>query len=148
MGEDHAQEIAVRSLGRPARLRHARRRRAAVMAVGDVERGQRLELPRELVDHRRVADHPQLVRDVVVGRDGDIGIALGGALQRAVDLGRVRIGHHDRAGLGVERLDLLDAVGLLHGRRQLVLLDAARRVGVEGSDAGEPGLPAAVQVAR
>ena len=55
----------------------------------------------------------------------------------------MRIGHHDGAGLGVERLDLLDAVGLLHRRRQLVLADAVGGVVGERGDAGKPGLAAA-----
>ena len=143
MGEDHAQEIAVRPLRSAARLRDAGGCRGAVMAVGDVERGQRLELRREVVDQGSLADHPQLVGDGVVRRDRHVGIALGGALERPVDLGRVRIGHHHGTRLGVERLDLPDAVGLLHGRRQLVLLDAPRRVGVERGDAGKARLPAA-----
>ncbi len=88
-------------------------------------------------------EHPQLVRHVVVGRDGDVGIALGCALEQGVDLGRVRIAHHHRPGLRIERLDLLDAVGLLHRRGELVLAHPVGRVVGERGDAGQAGLPAA-----
>ena len=135
--EDDAEEIAVRSCRlAAARLRHARGRRGTVVAVADVDRRQRVEQARELGNGGRFADHPQLVSDIVVGRDGDVGVALGGALQGPVQLWRMRIGHHDGAGLGVERLDLPDAICLLHRRRQLVLADAIGGVVGERGDAG------------
>jgi hypothetical protein len=79
MGEYHAQEVAVRPLGPAARRRDASRRGRAVVTVGDVEGGQRLEFGGEVIDHGGIADYPQLVGDVVVGRHGDVRIALGGA---------------------------------------------------------------------
>src|SRR5204862_2988723 len=109
MGEYHAQEVAVRPFGPAARRRDASRRGRAVVTVGDVERGQRLEFGGEVIDHGRIADYQQLVCYVVVGRHGDVRIALGGAPEGPVELGRVRIGHHYRTSLGVERLDLAHA---------------------------------------
>ena len=56
----------------------------------------------------------------------------------------MRIGHHDRAGLGVERLDLAHPVGLLDGRSELVPAHSAVLVAGDGRDAGEPRLPQAL----
>ena len=127
-----------------AGLRHPRRRRRAVVAVGDVDRRQRLEGVGQLLDRPGIGDHPQLVGHVVIGRHSHVRVARGGAGQQRVDLRRMRIGHHDRAGLGVERVDLLDAVGLLDRRGELVPAHAAILVAGDGGDAGEAGLPQAL----
>ena len=54
--------------------------------------------------------------------------------------GAARIGDHHRPGLGVDRLDLADAVVLLDRRGQLVLADAVGPVVGERGDRGEAGL--------
>ena len=142
MRKDDREEIVVRAVVPAARLRHARGGGRAVMAVGDIDRRQRVEGARQRRDGRVVVDHPHLVAHAVVGGDVDVGCARGGARQHGVDLGRGRIGHHHRAGLGVDGLDLADAVVLLQRRGQLVLAHAVRRVVGERGDAGEPGLHA------
>ena len=77
MREEHREEIAVRAGVAAARLGHARRRGRAVVAVGDVERRQRVEGARQRGDRRRVVDHPHLVAHAVVGRHIDVGRAGG-----------------------------------------------------------------------
>ena len=113
------------------------------MAVGDVERGQRVDRMRERRDRRVVVDHPELMAHAVVGGDIDRGLAGRGARQRGVDLGRARIGQHDRAGLRVHRLDLADAVVLFGERCQFVLADAVFGVGGNRSHRRETGLDVA-----
>ena len=144
--EDDAEEIAVRAFraAAAARRRNARGRRRAVMAVGDIERAHGLEGTCKLADRAAVGNHPELVHDVVVGRHGHVRIALGGALQQPVDLRGVRIGHHHRAGLGVERLDLAHAVGFLGRRGEFVPADAPVLVTGERHHAGEAGLAPAL----
>ena len=70
-GEDHRQEIAVRTFAL-ARGGDARGRRRAVMAVGDVDRRQGVEGAAELADRGVVGDHPELVAHAVVGGDVDL----------------------------------------------------------------------------
>ncbi len=142
MRKDHAQEVAVRAIA-AARFRHPGCRRRAVVAVGDVDCRQRVEHLRERLDHGRFVDHPKLMSDVVVGRDGNVGITLGGALEQCVDLRRMRVAHHHGAGLRIEGLDLLDAVGLLHRRRQLVLAHPVGCVVGKRGNTGKARLPPA-----
>ena len=113
------------------------------MAVGDVDRRQGIEGAGELVDGRVVGDHPELVAHAVVGGDVDLRLAGGGLRQHGVDLRRVRVADHHRAGLRIDRLDLAHAVVFLHRRGQLVLADAVGGVVGERGDGGEAGLRAA-----
>ena len=54
----------------------------AMMAVGDVERGQGIDGAGQRRDRRVVADHPELMAHAVVGGDVDRGLAGGGARQQ------------------------------------------------------------------
>ena len=140
MREDHRQEIAVRAGAAAARVGDARGRGRAVMAVGDIDRRQRIEGARQRPDGRLVVDHPHLVAHAVVGGDVHVGGVEGGVGQHGVDRRRVRIGDHHRPGLGVDRLDLADAVVLLDRRGQFVPADAVGLVVGDRGDRGEPGL--------
>ena len=113
-----------------------------MMAVGDVERRQRVDGAGQRADLRLIVQHPELVPHAVVGDDVDRGRALGGARKKRVDLGRLGIGEHHRAGLRADRLDLAHPVVLLGVRRQLVLADAVVGVSAERRDRGETGLDA------
>ena len=106
------------------------------MAVGDVDRRQGVEGAAELADGRIVGDHPELVAHAVVGGDVDLPRAGGRLRQQGVDLRRVRVADHHRAGLRVDRLDLAHAVVFLQRRGQLVLADAVGGVVGERGDAG------------
>ena len=114
------------------------------MPVGDVERGERIDGAGEGADRRLVGDGPHLVADAVGPGDVDLGRTACRFGEDRVDLRRLRIGHHHRPGLGVDCLDLADAVVLLHRRGQLVLADATGAVVGERGDARKPGLGAAL----
>ena len=110
------------------------------MPVGDVERRQGIDRAGELGDLRVVIDHPKLMAHAAVGGDIDLGRARSGPRHHGVDRRRGRIAHHHRPGLGVDRLDLADAVVLLERGGVLVLADPVGGVIGERGDAGEPGL--------
>ena len=123
-----------------ARFCNTFRRRRAVMAVGDIERGQDVDGARERRNRGIVADHPELMAHAVIGGDVDRGLACGGARQQGIDVRRRRISEHDRAGLRIHRFDLADAIVFLGNRRQFVLADAIAGVGADRRHRGEAGL--------
>ena len=108
---------------------HARGRRRAMVAVGDVERRHGVEGGGDVANQRLVADDPDRMADAVVG--GDFGRRGAGASlgEQTVGRWRVRVGQQDRAGLGIERLDLPYPVVFLVRAGELVLLDAPGVVG-------------------
>ncbi len=114
------------------------------MPVGNVDRRQRVERARQRGDRCVVGDDPHLMAHAVIGGDVDIRCAGACLRQQRIDLRRGRIAHHHRPGLRVDRLDLADAVVLLHRRGQLVLADPVGGVVGERGDRGEAGLHAAV----
>ena len=59
-----------------------------------------------------------------VGCDVGVGRAGRGLPKKIVDLGRGRVGHHDRTGLRIQRLDLVHAIVLFVRLGELVLADA------------------------
>ena len=83
--QQHGQEIAVRPA---ARLRDAQSRSRAVMAIGDIERGQGVDRGGERRDGRLVVDHPELVANAVIGGDVD---------RRVYPRRRARAGRRSRA---------------------------------------------------
>ena len=143
MRKHHRQEIAVRSRA-VARLRDPCRRRRAMVPVGDVDCRQRFERARQRRDRRVIGYDPHLVTNAVVGGDVDVRRAGARFGEQCVDLGRGWIAHHHRSGLGVDRLDLADAIVLLQRCGQLVLADPVGGVVRERRDRRETGLHAAV----
>ena len=113
-----------------------------MVAVGYVDSGQRLECARDLVDGRVVGNCPKLVAHAVVR--GDINFRLAGRClgQNSVDSRCVRIAAHHRTGLGIDSLDLPDAIIFFCWRRQLVLANTVDCIGFERGDGGEAGLDA------
>ena len=84
--QQHRKKIAVL----PAtRLRDAQGRGRAVMAVGDIERGQGVDGARERRDRRLVVDHPELVAHAVVGGDVDRRLSAAARASRASIAGAV-----------------------------------------------------------
>ena len=127
-----------------ARLRDPCRRRRAMVPVGDVDRRQRFERARQRRDRRVIGYDPHLVTNAVVGGDVDVRRAGARLGEQRVDLGRGWIAHHHRSGLCVDRLDLADAIVLLHRCGQLVLADPVGGVVRKRRDRCEAGLHAAV----
>ncbi len=120
--EDDAEELAA--LPRAvARLENARRRRAAMMSIGDVKSGDACEFVLDEFDLRRVADDPRSVPHAV--RRGEIHIRLLGCFFASEFVkGRLgAVGQEYRAGLGIQRLNVPDAVILFVGPREFVFLD-------------------------
>ncbi len=114
-----------------------------MMAVGDVDRRQALECVGEFVDDRIVGDPPELVPYAVIGGDVDFRCAGGCLRQYGVDCRRAGITTHHGTGLGVNSLDLADAVVFLQGGRQFVFADAVGRIVGERSGGGDAGLAVA-----
>ncbi len=140
--EQHRQEIAVRAGAGAAGLRHPQGGGRAVMPVRDIEGRQGIGGARQRRDRRLVADRPELMAHAVVGGDVHLGRTRGGFRQHGVDVGSRRIGDHDRAGLRVDGLDLMDPVVFLDRGRELMLADAVGGVIGERSRHREPGLGA------
>ena len=65
----------------------------------------------------------------VIGGDIDRGLTRRGAREHRVDVRRVRVSKHDRAGLRVHRLDLADPIVFLGERRQFVFANAVFGIG-------------------
>ena len=110
------------------------------MAVGNIKCRQRVDGARERRDRRVVASHPELMAHAVIGGNVDSRLAGGGARQHGIDLRRRRISQHDRAGLGIDRFDLADAIVFLGDRRQFVLADAIAGVSGDRRHRGKAGL--------
>ena len=115
----------------------------AVMAVGNIKRGQGVDGARERGDRRIVVDHPELMAHAVVRGDVDRGVVGRSALQYCVDLRRGRISQHHRAGLRIDRFDLADPIVFLGDGGQLMLADAIAGVGGDRRDRREAGLDVA-----
>jgi len=79
-------------------MRAARRR--AVVAVGDVERRQRLERGGEAGYGVRIGHRPHLVPHLVVRGDVDGRCDTGDRGDKSIEAGRARVGEHRRTGPG------------------------------------------------
>ena len=93
-----------------ARLENPRRRRAAMMAVGNIETGNRRKGAANRFDCRRFAHSPGRMADAVRGDEIGVGRlrSLGGS-QGVNSLTRAKR-QEDRAGLGIKGFDVADAV--------------------------------------
>jgi hypothetical protein len=141
VGEGHREEARALA-GAVARLEHARRGGAAVVAIGDVEALEPRERRGEGPDVVRVRDAPRGVADAVGGGEVHGGRVLGEAVDVGVDFRIGAVGEEDGAGLGVERFDVADAVVLLVGPGELVFADDAVDVflATGGGDAADLGM--------
>ena len=146
MRKDHRQKVVVGlvsrvgGIGGTARATHARARRRAVMTVGDVKGVHGVERGRELHHGLVTVDHPEFMAHPVERRHIDRGGPGGGLREYAVDGCIGSVDQEYRSGLRVQCLDLADPVVFLHGPGELVLLDAAPIVGLDGSGGHQPGL--------
>ena len=103
------------------------------MAVGDVEDIQLAEFLLDGRDQLRVVDHVEDVAHAVVGRNVVLRPPRHRLLDQPVDGLALLVGQEDRAGLGVQGLDVALAVTLLVLAGQLVLLDHVVLVVLAGS---------------
>ena len=103
--QQYREKITVRAHA-IARLGDALGRSRAVVAVGDIEGGQRVDGVRERGDREIVGDHPKLMAHAIVGRDINLRRVCGGTREHRIDLGRSRIGEHHGAGLRLHGFDL------------------------------------------
>ena len=119
---------------------HHRRGRAAVVAVGDVERRQLVEGLDEGCHRGRVADRPELVEHAAGPVHASRG-RLGDDLRDRPCDGRTgSVDQEGRPGLRADCLDLGGAVGLLVRSGRLMPADPARVVGRDAGTAHDPGL--------
>ena len=137
--------VAERRAGKPA-IAHlgprARGARRAMVAVGDVERGDAADRRDERVA-RCAADAPQGVPHLVGRREIDDRLALRHLGDDPIDVGGRAIRQEHRPRLRAEREHVLRAIVFLVAARALVLLDDVAVVLVDGEARGETGLDVA-----
>ena len=119
---------------------HPRRRSAAVVPVGDVERADLTQRLAQRVDLRRVVDHPQRVPHTVARGQVDVGLARRRGRHHGVEGGRRPVHEEHRLVLNVECVDVPHAVELLVGARELVHAHPPGVVVVDGHDRDHAGL--------
>src|SRR5690606_14465948 len=135
VGEDHRGELVVGVLAGVVRVLSlaqvldALGRRGAMVAVGDVEAFDLVELGLQLLDYAVVADGPEHVAGLVVGDEVISGLAGDDAVDQGVDGRAGAVGEEHGADLGAEGVDVVDAVIFLVGPGELVLLDQILFVG-------------------
>ena len=143
---DGQERVVLAGLAHPLRV-HPRRRRRAVVAIGDVEHRhlpeERLEPASHLGRH-----HPQPVldavrRDEVVLRRGPLH-----RLDLAIDALACEVREEHRLVVRRERLDVAGAVVLLVRARLLVLLDDVADVLLHRGAGDEAGLPVGPHLLR
>ena len=125
--KDHGEKPACVRIA-ALRLIHARRRRAAMMPVRDVERRHRREFPLDRLDTVRVANDPGRVPHAVGGGEIHIRHFLQTAVHKRINAYRRAVREEHRPRLRRQRLDVAHAVVLLVHARQLVLLDGAGEI--------------------
>ena len=137
--KNHGEEPAAftRAL---AILINARRRRAAMMAVGDVQVGNPRKLRFDEFEFVRLPNRPGHMPHAVPGREINLRLAGGLFRDEFVQGTGGRIGQEHRAGLRVQRLDVPHAVVLLVHARQLVFPDDAALVFLATGGGDEAGL--------
>ena len=110
------------------------------MAVGDVQGRQLLERGDQGLDHRRIADRPELVGDPTRATDACAGRLPGHLGHDPRDRSARGMDQEGRPGLGADGLDLRGPVGLLVRARRLVPADPAAVVRGDAGAAHDPGL--------
>ena len=125
------------------RLEYSRRRRAAMMAVGNIQAGHRRKGGADGGNGLRLADRPGGMPHAVGGGEIRVGRPRGvGRSQIIHELG-CAINQEDGAGLRVERFDMAHAVVLLVGVGQFVFFDEAAEIIVATGGGGQAGLAVA-----
>ena len=132
--------LAGGRLATVAHGRHPRRRRGAVVAVGDVEAGHGIEESGDARLLHLVRHHPEGVADTVVGGQIVEGFSLADTGDDLVHLLPVTVGEEDRSGLGIQGVDLAHPVVLLLRPGELVAADPVALVVGHRGDRHQAGL--------
>jgi len=137
--EAHAQEVTAvaRAL---AALVHTRRCRAAMMAIGDVKMANLEEGLLDEIDITLATYYPRRMSHAVFGREINRRRLRGLLRKKVVEGGLGAVSEEYRAGLGIQRFDVTDAVLLLCHACQLVLFDEVPQVVLATGDGHETDL--------